>query len=86
VLCSSGNPYIVHSTPLKGLTARVGFFATVCLTTYQSPIPEHQPEILLTGAQLVGFNNESFHRAFFISVPINVGIPTGTHYYINDRD
>ena len=68
------------------MNGKSSFVATICFTTYQSRIPEHQPEIPLTGAQLVGFNNESFHRQFFISVLINVGIPSGTHYYINDRN
>jgi hypothetical protein len=68
------------------INGRSSFVAVICFTTYQSPIREHQPEIPLTGVQLVGFNNEPFHRPRFISVPINVGIPTGTHYYINDMD
>jgi hypothetical protein len=71
------------SEKVKGKSS---FVVIICFITYQSAIPEHQPEISQRGAQLVGFNNESFHRPTFISLPINVGIPTGTDYYTNDND
>lgn len=47
------------------INGRSSFVATICFTTCHSPIPEHKPEIPLTGDQLVGFNNESFHSPIF---------------------
>ena len=78
----------VHGTQYttQMINGKRSFVVTICFTTYQNPPPDTNPKFPLTSAQLVGFNNESFQRPFLIYVPINVEIPTGTHYYTNDRD
>ena len=83
---SGGNLYMVHSTPLKWLMAKGHLLLPFVLPPIKTHLPNTNPKFPLTSAQLVGFNNESFQRPFLIYVPINVEIPTGTHYYTNDRD